>query len=119
MICPSFLSSSERRELVACVRCQREDHGIARRAHATLLRDDGESCLHIVKFLYLDNDTIRGGVQDVPRGWLRRAFGQRLEGWSCTLRHSQSLLPNEWKTFHDQVTDNFRVGAHGKFRVLE
>jgi len=54
MICPGFLSPSERRELEACVRRQREDHGIARRANAILLLDDGESCIRIAKFLYLD-----------------------------------------------------------------
>ena len=53
MIRPGFLSSSERFELEACVRCQREDHGIARRANAILLLDDGENCVQIAKFLYL------------------------------------------------------------------
>ena len=60
MIRPGFLSSSERLELEACVRSQREDHGIARRANAILLLDDGENCVRIAKFLYLDDDTIRG-----------------------------------------------------------
>ena len=32
----------------------------ARRANAILLLDDGESCVQIAKFLYLDDDTIRG-----------------------------------------------------------
>ena len=54
MIRPGFLSSSDRIELEACVRRQREDHGIARRANAILLLDDGESCARIAKFLYLD-----------------------------------------------------------------
>ena len=44
MICPGFLSAAERFELEACVRRQREDHGIARRANAILLLDDGKSC---------------------------------------------------------------------------
>jgi transposase len=60
MIRNGFPTSSDRRELVACVRSQREDHGIARRANAILLLDDGESCVQIAKFLYLDDDTIRG-----------------------------------------------------------
>ena len=42
MIIPSFLSATERRELEACVRRQREDHGIARRANAFLPLDDDE-----------------------------------------------------------------------------
>ena len=41
MIRPGFLSSADRIELEACVRRQREDHGIARRANAILLLDDG------------------------------------------------------------------------------
>jgi len=70
MIRPGFLSPAERRELEACVRRQREDHGIARRANAILLLDDGESCTRIAKFLYLDDDTIRG--------WYN---AYRQEGW--------------------------------------
>ena len=60
MIRAGFLSSAERLELEACVRRQREDHGIARRANAILLLDDGKSCQEISEFLYLDDDTIRG-----------------------------------------------------------
>ena len=42
------------------MRSHREDHGVARRANAILLLDDGENCMQIAKFLYLDDDTIRG-----------------------------------------------------------
>jgi hypothetical protein len=45
MICPGFLSSADRIELEACVRRQREDHGIAWRANAILLLDDGKAVL--------------------------------------------------------------------------
>lgn len=68
MIRPGFLTSSERRELVACVRSQGEDHGIARRANAILLLDDGESCVQIAKFLYLDDDIIRGWYKSYLEG---------------------------------------------------
>ena len=43
MIRPDFLSVAERREFEVCVRRQREDHVIARRANAILLLDDGKS----------------------------------------------------------------------------
>ena len=70
MISPGFLSPSERRALEACVRRQREDHGVARRANAILLLDDGESCVQIAKFLYLDDDTIRGWYKTYREtGW--------------------------------------------------
>lgn len=67
-ISSNFLSRSERIELEACVRRHREDHGIARRANALLLLDDGESCAQIAKFLYLDDDTIRGWYKSYRRG---------------------------------------------------
>ena len=60
MIRPGFLSSLERRKREAYVRRQREDHGVARRANAILLLDDGKLCQAIAGFLYLDDDTIRG-----------------------------------------------------------
>jgi len=60
MIQSGFLSSSERLELESCVRGHREDHGVARRANAILLLDDGKSCQVIAEFLYLGDDTIRG-----------------------------------------------------------
>jgi transposase len=78
MIRPGFLSTADRIELEACVRRQREDHGIARRANAFLLLDDGESCARIAKFLYLDDDTIRGWHKTYRQdGWDALAF----DGW--------------------------------------
>ena len=79
MIKPHFLSPSERDALESCVCRQREDHGIARRANAILLLDDGESCTQIAKFLYLDDDTIRGWYKTYRRdGWEVLA----LDGWT-------------------------------------
>ena len=70
MIRPGFLSSADRIELEACVRRQCEDHGIARRANAILLLDDGKSCQAIAEFLYLDDDTIRGWYKAYSEsGW--------------------------------------------------
>jgi transposase len=78
MILPGFFSSADRIELEACVRRQREDHGIARWANAILLLDDGESCARIAKFLYLDDDTIRGWHKTyLQDGWDALAF----DGW--------------------------------------
>ena len=78
MIGAGFLSPSERRELEACVRRQREDHGVARRANAILLLDDGKSCQTIGEFLYLDDDTIRGWYKTYrDAGW----DGLSVDGW--------------------------------------
>ena len=78
MIRRGFLSSTARLELEACVCSHREDHGIARRANAILLLDDGESCTQIAKFLYLDDDTIRGWYKSYREsGWEALA----VDGW--------------------------------------
>ena len=57
MICPNFLTVADRLELLSCVKRQREDHGVARRANALLLLNDGMSCAQIAKVLFLDDDT--------------------------------------------------------------
>ena len=86
MIRTGLLSPAERLELEACVRRQREDHGIARRANAMLLLDDGKSCQAISEFLYLDDDTIRGWYKTYWEG-----------GWDA-------LALNGWKGGHSQMT---------------
>ena len=96
MIKPNFLSPADRRELERCVRRQREDHGIARRANAVLLLDDGESCAQIAKFLYLDDDTIRGWYKAYRRdGWEVLA----LDGWqggASRLTADQEVALSDW-----------------------
>lgn len=96
MIRPGFLSSADRIELEACVRRQREDHGIARRANAILLLDDGESCARIAKFLYLDDDTIRGWYKSYRQdGWDALAF----DGWKggqSRMKQAQEVALCAW-----------------------
>jgi len=96
MIRPGFLSSADRIELEACVRRQREDHGIARRANAILLLDDGESCAWIAKFLYLDDDTIRGWYKSYRQdGWDALAF----DGWKggqSRMKQAQEVALCAW-----------------------
>ena len=74
----NFLSLEDRRELLAFVKRQREDHGVARRANALLLLDDGKSCVEIAQVLYLDDATVRGWhKQYVAEGWDAVAY----DGW--------------------------------------
>jgi len=68
MIKPGFLLSAQREELEALVRSLHEDHGIARRANAILLLDDGWSCDQAGKALYLDDDTIRNWYKQYQQG---------------------------------------------------
>ncbi len=96
MIRPSFLSASERLALEACVRSHREDHGIARRANAILLLDDGESCVQIAKFLYLDDDTIRGWYKTYKEGGWDALSVDGWKGGKTRLTASQETALCAW-----------------------
>jgi len=86
MIRSKFLSAEDRRELLACVKRQREDHGVARRANALLLLDDGKSCAAIAEFLFLDDDTVRG--------WHKQYL---IEGW-------EAVAYDGWKGVHSRMS---------------
>ena len=75
------------------MRRQREDHGIARRANAILLLDDGLSCAQIGRFLYLDDDTIRVWYKSYrERGWEALAVDAWKGGQSrMTVKQEASL----------------------------
>ena len=68
---PQFISREDRREFLACVKHQREDHGVARRANMLLLLGDGKSCVAIASVFYLDDDTVRSWhKQYLTMGWI-------------------------------------------------
>ena len=78
MIRAHFLTAADRLELLSCVQRQREDHGVARRANALLLLDDGMSCVQIAKVLFLDDDTVRSWhKQYLAEDWEAVAY----DGW--------------------------------------
>jgi transposase len=78
MIRTNFLTAADRLELLLCVKRQREDHGVARRANALLLLDDGMSCSQIAKVLFLDDDTVRSWhKQYLAENWEAVAY----DGW--------------------------------------
>jgi transposase len=70
----NFLTAQERAELEGVLRRHREEYGIARRANALLLLDDGKSCEDIATFLYLDDDTIRGWRKQYLSGGFSGVF---------------------------------------------
>ena len=53
------MSARERAALKAVMGHQSESHGVARRASAVLLLDDGLSCVEVARVLHLDDDTVR------------------------------------------------------------
>ena len=70
MIHGGFLSAKERTALQAVMRHPSEIHGVARRANAILLLDDGLSCADVAKVLYLDDDRVRTWLKRYQAGGL-------------------------------------------------
>jgi len=70
MIRGGFLSAKERTALKAVMRHPSEIHGVARRANATLLLDDGWNCAKVAEALHLDDDTVRTWFKRYQAGGL-------------------------------------------------
>ena len=70
MIKGGFLSAKERAALQAVIRHPSETQGVARRANALLLLDDGLSCVEVSKVLYLDDDRVRTWLKHYRLGGL-------------------------------------------------
>ena len=70
MLGGGFLSAKERTALQAVMRHLSEIHGVARRANAILLLDDGWNCAKVAEALYLDDDTVRTWFKRYQAGGL-------------------------------------------------
>ena len=70
MVRGGFLSAKERTALQAVMRHPSETHGVARRANAILLLDDGWNCAKVAEALYLDDDTVRTWFKRYQAGGL-------------------------------------------------
>jgi len=89
MISGKFLTPRQRSELRDILCHQREEYGVARRANAILLLDDGESCEEIAKFLYLDDDTIRSWYKQYVSAGLDALFSFGWKGGKGFLSREQ------------------------------
>ena len=75
VIQPGFLNAEDRAAMLSCVKRHDEDHGIARRANALLLLDDGKSCAIVSEMLFIDDDTARSWwKQYILEGWEQVAY---------------------------------------------
>ena len=96
MIRLNFLTASDRLELLSCVKRQREDYGVARRANALLLLDTGMSCFQIAKVLFLDDDKVRSWhKQYLAEDWEAVAY----DGWKggqSRMTAAQEVNLDEW-----------------------
>ena len=75
---------------------QRQDQGVARRANALLLLDEGMSCSQIAKVLFLDDDTVRSWhKQYLAENWAAVAY----DGWKggqSRMTPAQEAVLVEW-----------------------
>lgn len=100
MIRANFLSPTQRAELEQIVRRPSEDHGVARRANAILLLDDGWSCVQVGKALYLDDDTVRNWHKHYLSGGLDRLTTFDWKGGLTFLNASQKAQLCDWLEAH-------------------
>ena len=100
MIKPRFLTRTQRTELEQIVRRPSEDHGVARRANAILLLDDGKSCAVIAEFLYLDDDTVRTWHKHYLSGGLDRLTTFDWKGGLTFLSKAQKVALCDWLEAH-------------------
>ena len=96
MIPSNFLTPTQRNELEQIVRRPSEDHGVARRANAILLLDDGLSCTRIGKVLYLDDDTVRNWHKQYQSGGLDRLTTFDWKGGLTFLNAAQKADLCDW-----------------------
>lgn len=47
-----------------------------------------------------------------------RLIADTAYGTGPILRFFRETIPKDWETFRSQMSDNFRVATHEKFRVL-
>ena len=118
MIRPNFLTAADRLELLSCVKGQREDHGVARRANALLLLDDGMSCAQIAKVLFLDDDTVRSWhKQYLAEDWEAVAY----DGWKggqSRMTIAQEAALCEWlEERFCRSTSQIRAYMGAKFNI--
>ncbi|PCJ39323.1 MAG: hypothetical protein COA81_10460 [Alphaproteobacteria bacterium] len=117
MIRAHVLSAADRLHLECCVCRQREDHGIARRANAILLLDDGESCRQIAKFLYLDDETVYFADAVHPEHQTKPVFGWVRKGSNPAVKTTtgRGRVNIHGAVMHAHVTHNHFYATQKQF----
>lgn len=92
----NFLTTQQRLALERIVHRPRGDHGVARRANAILLLDDGKSYAQIAEFFYLDDDTVRGWFKRFEAGGWEALERFDWQGGQSHLTPAQQTALNDW-----------------------
>ena len=61
------------------------------------------------------NQALQKGVEAHKAGQVQEAVVMPTE----SLNFMREVLPKEWLSFRDQVTDNFRIISHHNVRILQ
>ena len=118
MIRANFLTPADRLELLLCVKRQREDHGVARRANALLLLDDGMSCSQIAEILFLDDDTLRSWHrQCLAENWEAVAYDGSKGGQSRMTIAQEAVLVEWLEEWSCLSTAQIRAYMSSKFNI--
>jgi transposase len=96
MICPGFLDSESRHDLIELARDGSAEHRLARRANALLLLDRGMSCPSIAEVLFLDGDTVRTWYHLYQQDGIEGLASFGHEGGSCRLTVEQQDRLKAW-----------------------
>ena len=98
MIRGRFLSAKERTALQAVMRHPSETHGVARRANAILLLDDGWNCAKVAEAIYLDDDTVWTWFKRYQAGGLDEIEGFDWKGRSRLPSRERMAERRGWRT---------------------
>ena len=96
MITSGFLSAQDRKELLGCIKRHTEEHGVARRANALLLLDDGLPFAQVAKVLYLHNDTVRGWYKQYQTGGWDLVASNDWQGGQSRMTVAQEAVLIAW-----------------------
>ena len=96
MITSGFLSAQDRKELLGCIKRHTEEHGVARRANALLLLDDGLPFAQVAKVLYLHNDTVRGWYKQYQTGGWDLVASNDWQGGQSRMTAAQEAVLIAW-----------------------
>ena len=96
MIRDRFLTAPSRRELISLARDTSAAHGLARRANAIVLLDNGMSCEAVAQVLLIDDDTVRRWYGMYQLGGLGALARVNYEGSECRLSEEQQSALKAW-----------------------
>lgn len=94
----SFLSPTDRADLVKIARDGLEEHRIARRANAILLLDRGMRFEKVAKVLFVDDSTVRTWLKEFQDGGVEALVLFDLKGGACALSPLQLDELDAWAT---------------------